>query len=746
MIDAMRTCDRLQVLGELKEWAAYGFYESLQANDPWPIPYGKALRVLYERMEIRLPDDHYLVPCEPVPGAHRRDASDGIGQMGLLGAGMILAPESIHGLKVADWATEKKAKEFPEYANAIGEITADLHEHFSKHASRMTHSSPDIERALREGLVGMEAEIAGEKSRLLKSADDPDALHLMEAVEEMIVGLKVFHKRMLAALNERCKKAQGQERNRWMTIRDAWKQSLLKPAGHFVEGLLAVNWLFMLDGCDSIGRLDYLLGDLFDMDLANGTLDIEFARILLDNFWAYFQDFGGWNIQIGGADGNGVCDNALTHEILATCRRNLTAKPSVSLRINSRTPDATLHEALRTISLGAGQPALYNDDRYVALLPEMIPHMRPEDAQQLGFAGCTETLINGMTNQGSVAGRPDMTLVRALIWTLYDGVNPFNDKVEGLRTGAFESFETFDDFLLALEQQIIFMVAHYASQYKSLFDESMDKGDPGIFRTLFTRDCIKNHKGFAFGGARYNWHYVNCLGTTTMIDSVAAIRHCVFENHSVSRAELIDALRKNYNGYEAVRQKLKAAPKFGNDIDEVDQIGRRIIETAWKEFCSTPGPLGPFVPSIIPWGLYVFAGKRIVATPDGRRDGEPLNDSVGASAGADRRGPTALLRSVTRLPLDLAVSTPVLNLRFQKSFMQSQEDIANLAALIRAFFAEGGMQVQISVLNAEDMRAAQKTPEKYQNLLVRIGGYSEYFVGLDKQFQDSIIERTEHQI
>jgi formate C-acetyltransferase len=349
-----------------------------------------------------------------------------------------------------------------------------------------------------------------------------------------------------------------------------------------------------------------------------------------------------------------------------------------------------------------------------------------------------------MTNQGSVAGRPDMTLVRALVWALHDGLNPFNDEREGLTTGPFEELGSFDEFIAALEAQIDHMVRGYCAQYHETFRCNEGKGDPGIFRTLFTRDCIKNHKGFAHGGARYNWHYVNCLGTTTMIDSVAAIRHCVFDQRSVDAAELVEALRSNFEGREDLRRRLVAAPKFGNDIAEVDELGARLLSHAWKLFRSIPGPLGPFVPSIIPWGLYVSAGRRIVATPDGRRDGDPLNDSVGASAGADRRGPTALLRSVCKLPVHLALSTPVLNMRFQKAMMRSEEDISKLAAMVRGYFAQGGMQLQISVLSSEDMRAAQENPQKYGDLLVRIGGYSEYFVGLNRSFQDSIIRRTDH--
>jgi formate C-acetyltransferase len=192
---------------------------------------------------------------------------------------------------------------------------------------------------------------------------------------------------------------------------------------------------------------------------------------------------------------------------------------------------------------------------------------------------------------------------------------------------------------------------------------------------------------------------------------------------------------------------LQAAPKFGNDNPYVDDLGHDIIRFAWDELYQHETPRGGrYIASCILFMTYLGAGQQVGATPDGRYAREVLTDSVGAAQGRDTHGPTALLNSVTKLPLARAAGTPVLNVRFQPEIMQSEEGLRGVAALVRTFFAQGGMQIQLSVLNQEELRAAQREPEQHRDLIVRVGGYSEYFTNLPRELQDSVIARTEYAV
>ena len=729
------------ILKELREWAAVGFYESRQAGDPWPIPYGKAYRALYEHMDIAIPGDHLLMPFEPVEYARPRTTQT-MDQMGQIGVNQILAPESITGMKFNAHMVAEKKKSFPQHAAFIDALAADFEEHYARHACH-THASPNVQRIVREGFSALEKELDGE----LAAADLSESQRtLLRGVKEYAEGVKAFHRRICQALNAAVANAGGARREKLARIADAFPTAFLLPAQSFVEGMLAINMTFMLDGCDSLGRIDQMLGPLFDADVAAGRLDLAFARELLDDLFVYFHRYNGWNIQIGGyvSEGKDGC-NALTHECLLAAQRNRNSKPSLSFRITKHTPDDLLIEGLKTIRCGTGQPALYNDDAYMPALSNAGLGISEQDTFDLGFTGCTEIVINGATNCGAFHNRPEMNLARVPVHAVLNGFDPHTKRQTGSQTGLLESFATFDQFYAAVKCQVQWQTDHYAALFWQDYRDHCEKGDPQLQRTLLVDGCVRNRKSFIGGGARYNWAYVNYQGITNLFDSVAAVKHCVYDTKTVTPAELKVALMTNFAGREDVRRKLLAAPKFGNDDPAVDDLATDLIGFAWTAMRRHAAPRdGVFVPATIPWGLCYYFGKTTPATPDGRRAGEPLSDSIGAMPGCDTHGPTALLRSVAKLPLHLAVATPVLNLRVQRDLLASAAGLKLYAALIRSYFALGGMHLQISLLDSAAMKAAQHDPEKHRDLIVRIGGYSEYFVNLDPVFQDTIIKRTEH--
>ncbi|HEY3329793.1 MAG TPA: pyruvate formate lyase family protein [Capsulimonadaceae bacterium] len=718
------------------EWAAVGFYEGLDL--PWPRSYGLAYRRLLEHNGVRVPDGRYLIPFEPQPDARSRESH------GYWTAVSTIVHHNHHsGLAIDGRLADQRKADFPQYAAEIDAVVADLRARLV-HFGGYTHTNPDMRRVVNEGFLSIEAELDGALQATTAESDTTDEANLLRTLKDYAVGVRAFHTTVATALVEAAGAATGLRKERLSLIARSFAHGFLNPSRNFVEGLLAVNFTWMLDGCDSIGRFDQVLGPLFEADIHSGTLDLAFARDLLDELWESFERLNGWNLQIGGytPDGrDGV--NALTLECIEACLRNKLRRPNVAFRVTKQTPESALILTLRALGLGSGRPALYNDDLYVESLLNSDLGLTLEDAREIGFGGCTETMIAGLSNVGSLEG--DINLAKALELALHDGADPQTRAQRGPHTGAFCAMETFDEFAWAVKRQIQYMTDDFVAKNREALTRRFHQGDPKLARTLFTRDCVKHRKSFEAGGARYNWAVVSYQGIANLIDSMAAIRLRVYEERSIGKRGLLDALRDNYTGHETIHRLLKSAPKFGNDIAAVDDLGRDVIGYAWDELRSHETPRGGrYLPSCILFTTYAGAGAAVGATPDGRSAHTPLVDSVGPSQGKDANGPTAMLTSVASLPLWKAVGTPVLNLRLQKEVLTSDDGLKAAAALVRAFFDQGGMQIQVSAVSREEMLDARVNPDAHRDLIVRIGGYSEYFVWLSPALQDSVIARTEY--
>jgi formate C-acetyltransferase len=742
------------------EWMALGFYEA--SDLPWPRSYGRAFRRLYENMEIRIPDDRLLAPWDPFP-VTRTQASHGAHHA----TGFICDFMHNCGIHVNDEVIPDRKRQFPQHAQFIDDLAADLRSRLP-HFGGYTHCNPDVRRVVADGFDAMERgldeQIAAVEAPPRASGGPPSLLRsyggcqpsvalakggggepdLLASLKEYAIGVRAFHSRTLAALRDAAERAQGRRTAELALIADSFEKCALAPATTFVQGILAVHFVWLLDGCDSIGRVDQVLGPLFERDTRSGRLEIGLVRRLLDELFENFERLNGWNLQIGGRRPDGANGwNALTHELVQACGRNTFRRPNVALRVTADTSDAELLEALDVLREGTGRPALYNDDLYVRTLLGRGLGLSPEDARDLGFGGCTETMIPGMSNVGSLEG--DINLAKALELAIHDGHDPLSGRQRGLHTGRFEDFADFDAFMGAVQCQIKHATDEFVAGNVQQLRQRFTRGDPKLCRTFFTRDCVARRRSFEAGGARYNWSIVNYAGIANLIDGLAAVCRCVFDEGSVTAVALLAALADDFAGDESVRRRLLDAPKFGNDDPYVDDIGRRIMEFAWEELRAHEHPRGGrYLPACLMFATYGYHGSYVGALPDGRKARAALADSSGPMQGRDTHGPTAMLKSVARLPLSLAVGTPVLNIRFQKRLLSTRSGLETCADLVRTFFGMGGMQIQVSVVSTEDMRAAQDEPEKHRDLIVRIGGYSEYFTRLDRALQDSVIARTEH--
>ncbi|HEY3376242.1 MAG TPA: pyruvate formate lyase family protein [Armatimonadota bacterium] len=738
MIETAPTVSNSELLRSLGEWAALGLYENKDL--PWPLPYGKAYRALYEQMDITMPEGRLLLPHEPLPHA-RHYASDNFWYATSLMCGI----KHHTGLTI-DWGMVREQQEaHKEYSAQLDTIFHTL-DAMLPYFGGYTHSNPDMRRVVCEGFLAMEAELHAEIAALQASDvhAETEELRLLLTLQDYAGGVRAFHTRTVNALRAAAATASAARRQELELIADSLAHAFLYPAETFLQGLLAVNFTWMLDGCDSIGRVDQVLGPLFDRDVQEGRIDLVFVRRLLDELWQNFERFNAWNLQIGGYTPDGRDGtNALTLECIDACGRNHLRRPNVAFRITRQTPDDALLRALRALADGSGRPALYNDDCYVETLHSLPLGLSQEDAREIGFGGCTETMIAGMSNVGSLEG--EVNLAKALELALHDGYDPVHHLQVGPHTGRFADMADFTQVVRAVERQVQYLTDAFVAKNKVELEKRFQQGDPKLARTLFTRDCVERHRSFEAGGARYNWSIVSYQGIAQLIDSMAAIRACVYETPVVTREELLAALADDFVGHDVTRRALLAAPKYGNDDARVDALGRDLLTFAWEELAAHETPRGGrYLASCILFATYQGAGQQVGATPDGRKAFTVLTDSVGPVQGRDVNGPTAMLRSVTTLPLHLAIGTPVLNVRFQKSLLATEIGVRAVADMIRSYFAQGGLQIQLSVLDAEELRAAQQNPEQYRDLIVRIGGYSEYFVALSRELQDSVIARTEY--
>lgn len=461
------------------------------------------------------------------------------------------------------------------------------------------------------------------------------------------------------------------------------------------------NFIYFIDGCDNPGRLD--------ADLIEYYQGEDITPILREYFEIVDRN-DGWSSAVGPD-----C-NPLTLQVLRAVKG--LRRPSVELRVTPETPDEVWQAAADALESSCGSPALYCERRYQQELARRFPEIPEADRLRFNGGGCTETMLAGLSNVGSLDAGINMALV-------------FSDWMrEGLAGSA-----NFDAFYNGLMARTAAVVAETLDQVND-FRKTRAEVRPQPVRTLLIDDCIDRGLDFNAGGARYNWSIINFAGLVNVIDSLLAVRELVYTKKYYSPEEFIAAVDAHDPAYLA---RLREMPVYGVDDDAADALAADFVRRAFATLDQrTPYLGGAFLPASIQFTTYVDAGAAVPATPDGRAAGEPLADSLGAVQGRDTAGPTALLRSVAKLPLQSALGTPVLNLRLQKQFLR-----AALRPLVLGFFEEGGMQVQISCLSREEILDAMEHPERHENLIVRTGGYSEYFNRLTPELKQTVLRRTE---
>lgn len=536
------------------------------------------------------------------------------------------------------------------------------------------------------------------------------------------------------------------------TFHEALQQIYFTLCGLFMEGN---------GGGYSIGRLDQYLYPLFMQDKATGILTDDSAQELLECLWIklgeqlWYQteesarDYAGYcpfhNLCVGGVDTHGNdAVNQLSYMMLDATIHVRMAQPSLSVRLSRKNPQEFFLKVAECVQTGTGFPAIHNDE--VGTMMVMRKGVPSEVARDWALHGCVEPDIPGMTSQWTSGGH--YNLASAVEFALTQGIHLKTGQQVGLKTPDPLSFTSFEDFQQAVYAQLSHIIHHF-SIVMSLFERLHLEHLPLPLASLVTLDCVERGKHLMQGGARYNWGPgMNTNGFGDFIDSMAAVRQLVFREGRLSMQQLVSAMKDNFEGHEAVHRLLvEEAPKWGNDMDEADQFAGELTTFLSGEFGKTRGLLGnPRMMTIIPISSNIPQGTSVSALPSGRRAGLPLADGISACQGRDRKGPTALIKSIAKFPHVEYDGGVLLNVRFTPDTVAGDQGRLRLVAYLRSFLDLGLFHVQFNIVGQEVLRCAQKHPDEYKSLLVRVAGYSAYFVELSPEMQDDIISRIPHEM
>ena len=613
------------------------------------------------------------------------------------------------------------------------------------------HICPDCAGWLRKGPAG----ILKEAEDYLKTAD-ADHREFYQCVITVMEGVLDFIERYAVLAEEK-----GMKR-----VADNCRAIASHPAHSFYEAVQSIWFLFTILHMESNassfspGRIDCWLWPYLKQDLEQGVLREQDALEILECFWLkcnqivylrnrnsakYFAGFPiGFNICIGGVDeeGTDVC-NVLSFLCLKAQEHLGLPQPNLSVRLHEHTSSELLQEAITVVSKGSGMPQFFNDKAIIRAMEDTLGITR-EDARDYAIVGCVE-----LTTQGNNLGWSDaamFNLCKALELTLNHGRDLLNGEQLCEDMGGLDTYQNFAELEDAMRQIVDFYIEEMMNA-EVVLEQAHQKYLPSAFLSTVINDCMKQGLDVTRGGAHYNLSGIQMIQVANLADSLAAIRQLVFEEHSVSGKEYLDALQADYEGYEILRARiLNKVPKYGNDVAWVDELGTRwatYFRSRMNDYVNYRG--GKFHTGMYTVSAHVPMGENVGASADGRKALEPLADGgLSPVYGRDLLGPTAVLKSVSRLPDPLTTNGGLLNMKFLPEFFESEEGRIKFEHFLRAFVDLEIPHIQFNVVRREDLLDAKIHPERHRSLTIRVAGYTAYFVELDGKLQDEIIERTSY--
>ena len=510
--------------------------------------------------------------------------------------------------------------------------------------------------------------------------------------------------------------------------------------------------------CMNPGHIDQHLYPFYEKGLKDGTLTREKAKELIACLWIKFNnqpappkvgitalDSGTYNdftnINIGGIDREGKdAVNELSYMILEIQEELHELQPGLSIHVSKVNPDEFVMAGARVIRQGHGYPSCFNPDTYTK---ELIRQGKTvEDANEGGCSGCIEV---GAFGKEAYILTGYLNTPKVFEITLNNGIDPVTGKKLGLETGDPRTFKTYEELYEAYHKQMVHFV-NMKLAVNNYIERMFSLYAPATFLSLFIDDCISKGKDYYSGGARYNTTYIQCTGLGTITDCLSTLKKHVFEEKRFTMDELLTAVSNNFEGNEKMRQYIiNRTPFFGNDDDYADSIAVKVYDDLVEAIEGHPNTRGGKTQlNMLSTTCHNYFGSVCGASVNGRLAKFAISDGTSPAHGADTNGPTAVIKSLGKLDQTKSGGT-LLNVRFVPTLLKRDEDLKKLVSLIRAYFNMGGHHIQFNIVDTQTLLDAQKEPENYKDLLVRVAGYSDYFNDMTEQLQNEIIARTENE-
>ena len=620
------------------------------------------------------------------------------------------------------------------------------------------HICPDSALWLKMGPLG----IMNQAQEKLKTCEESQK-EFYECVVLVMQGACTFMKRYHDMIMENIDEVEEPYQQSLRTVANNCLNLTKRPPETFHEAVQSLWFLFVLLHMESNassfspGRMDQYLYPYYQKDIESGKISMEDALDILECLWLkfnqivylrnqnsakYFAGFPiGFNIAIGGEDENGNDTYNELSLLCLQCQYDLgLPQPNLSVRLNRNSSHELMQKAIEVVSKGSGMPQFFNDEAIVHALMEL--GIEKKDALNYAIVGCVE-----LTTYGNNLGWSDaamFNLNKALELTLNHGKCLLTHEQIGLDLGGLDTYQTFEDLEKAFQQQIDYFIDKMM-QCEVIVEKAHQDCLPTAFLSSVIDDCLENGLDVTKGGAKYNLSGIQMIQIANLADSLAAMKQLVYDDQVIDAKELLAALQSDFKGYEIIQTMLlNKVPKYGNDVEWVDRLGAKWAEyfrSRMKDYTNYRG--GPYHTGMYTVSAHVPMGENVGASPDGRNALTPLADGgMSPVYGRDLKGPTAVLKSVSRLNNTLTTNGGLLNMKFLPEFFETKNGMNKFENFLRAFVDLKVPHIQFNVVRREDLEDAQIRPQLHKSLTIRVAGYTAYFVELAHKLQDEIIERT----
>ena len=598
----------------------------------------------------------------------------------------------------------------------------------------------------------------------MNDREAPSKKHQLEAMKIACDAIIIYAKRYSEYAREMAEKEENTARKQeLLTIAHNCEVVPANPPQNYYQAIQMYWFVHIgvtteLNPWDAFspGRLDQHLYPFYKVDVAEGSLDDGKALELLESLWLKFNnqpappkvgitlkesstytDFA--NINTGGIapDGSdGV--NEVSYLILDCMDEMRLLQPSSNVQISRKTPQSFVKRACEISRKGWGQPAFYNTE---AIVQELLNAGKTlEDARKGGTSGCVETGAFG--NEAYIL-TGYMNLPKIVELTLTNGYDVVSKQQLGLQTGDPRDFKSYEELFDAYRKQVEYFI-DIKIKGNNIIENIYAQYMPVPFLSLVTNDCITNGKDYNAGGARYNTNYIQGVGIGTITDSLSAIKYNVYDNKKFTMDEMLKAVENNFEGYEEIHNLVcNKTPKYGNDDDYADEIMRSVFDLYHDTVTGRPNMKGgKYRINMLPTTCHVYFGEVMIASPNGRLAHKPVSEGISPEKGADTKGPTAVIKSCSKMD-HLSTGGTLLNQKFAPAVVAGETGLDQMANLVRTYFNMDGHHIQFNVIDRETLIDAQKNPQDYKDLIVRVAGYSDHFHNLSRELQDEIIGRTD---